>query len=389
VRFSTKARHFAGLAAFGAGLWVSQVGVARADLRTGLVGYWKLDEANIGANSVAADASGRQHPGTYVGGPATSTKVPPVKFSDPRSVAFVRASHHAVQISPMPTELKPSAVTLSAWVMATSTDTDRSEVVSGGDSYILYITSTGLGAGRRKVGTWSDVVAPAPGLLDGKWHHVAATIDAEALKVYLDGAFLGAQADAGPLTYDVGTDLWFGRYGYGTRPRDFEGNLDEVAIYDRVLTLDEIGDLARGAEPGVVAGPPDAGAPIPDAAPEAAAEVAPEAPRPPVEPTVDAAVEPPVTPIVDAQAPIETAPPVVTPPVVTPPPADAGAPSNGVPPADVDAKPGKFVPRYHDVPSGCAAAGRPSGDGALALLGAMVAAGALSGRRRRAPASRR
>jgi hypothetical protein len=387
VRISVKARHFAGLAVFAAGLGIGTAGGARADLRAGLVGYWKLDEANIGVNSVAQDASGGQHPGVYVGGPTPSTKVPPVAFGDPRSVAFLRASHQAVQVAAMPPELKPAAVTLSAWVMATSTDTDRSEVVSGGDSYILYITSTGIGAGRRKVGTWSDVVASVPTVLDGKWHHLAATIDAEALKVFFDGQFVGAQADAGPITYDVGTDLWLGRYGFGTRARDFEGNLDEVAIYDRVLSSDEIADLARGVGPGVVTAPADAGAPMPDAAPEAAADVAPEVsvpPPPPVEPTADAA--PPVV-TVDALAPIETAPPVVTPP----------APDAGALPVTVDmpggaagAPSGKFTPRYHDVPSACAAGGaRRPGEGVLALVSTLFAFAALSGRRRRAPASRR
>jgi hypothetical protein len=371
VRVTAKARLFAGLAACGVAVWAAP---ARADLRTGLIGYWKLDEATIAADTVAADASGKQHPGVYVGGPTTSTKVPPVTFGDPRSVAFVRASHHAVQVAEMPEELKPAAVTISAWCLATTTDTDRSEIVSGGDSYILYITKTGVGAGRRQVGTWSDVTATAS-VLDGKWHHLAATIDAEALKVFVDGTFMGAEAAEGALTYDVGTDLWLGRYGYGTRPRDFEGNLDDVALYGRVLTADEIADLAHGAEPGVVAAPPapDAGATGMDAAPE----LPPEAPAPP---TPDAAVEaPPVVSEIDASVAPEAAPPVVTPP-----PVDAAAPAINLPP---DARPpGKLVHRYHDVPPACAVGGGDAGVAALLLVAALLA---VSGRSRRAPASHR
>jgi hypothetical protein len=44
----------------------------------------------------------------------------------------------------------------------------------------------------------------------------------------------------------LGTDLWVGRHGNGSANFDFQGNVDEVRIYARVLTVAEIQGLAQG-----------------------------------------------------------------------------------------------------------------------------------------------
>jgi hypothetical protein len=49
-----------------------------------------------------------------------------------------------------------------------------------------------------------------------------------------------------PIVYDLGKDLWVGRHGNGNQNWDFEGNIDEVRVYTRVLTATEIAALAAG-----------------------------------------------------------------------------------------------------------------------------------------------
>ena len=109
---------------------------------------------------MAADSSPGHHDGVYVGSPTSSPVVPALGYADQGSVSFLRASHQAVRVANMPAALEPAAVTISVWYWATSVDVERSEVVSAGDSYLLYLGADRLGAGRREAGgVWSDVRA--------------------------------------------------------------------------------------------------------------------------------------------------------------------------------------------------------------------------------------
>jgi hypothetical protein len=73
------------------------------------------------------------------------------------------------------------------------------------------------------------------------------------MSIYLDGAlvtcdqFINMNFATSSLVYTgFGTDLWVGRHGNNSMNYDFQGNLDEVRIYSRVLSLQEIQALAQG-----------------------------------------------------------------------------------------------------------------------------------------------
>jgi Concanavalin A-like lectin/glucanases superfamily len=385
-------------------------GVARASLSDGLVGYWKLDEASIDSGTVARDSSGRQHDCAYVNAPVSSSKVPGLRFGDPRSVSFVRATHQAVRLANMPAALKPAAVTISVWYLATSTDSDRAELVSGGDSYILYLAPTGLGAGRREAGTWSDVVAPVatvPALLDGQWHHAAATIDGTRLAVFFDGKPAASLPKAGAIVFDLGPDLWLGRYGNGTRARDFEGNLDEVAIFDRVLTASEIAELAQGAQPGFVVAAPDAGGgedagdgaadagTVHDAAEAGDATLVVDVPA-----EAGGPANPDATAGTDGASNVEPAPSADAAPGADTAPAGPVAGLDAAPAVDAGVVPVPVGHHYRDAPAACSTArNHPVRWPGLLLLATLLAFtrgrrregsdASLTGRRRRARSSRR
>lgn len=63
------------------------------------------------------------------------------------------------------------------------------------------------------------------------WHHVAAVIDASSFRVYLDGAE-GSVPSGVARPGTSGVPLTFGHF--------FTGIVDEVAIYDRALTKEQI-----------------------------------------------------------------------------------------------------------------------------------------------------
>jgi hypothetical protein len=208
--------------------------------------YWKLDETT---GTAAADSSGNNLNGTY-NGPTPSTMVPPMlTFPDPSSRAFVRANRHFVQLTNMPASLKvPADITLSAWYRATNLDSagSGSEIVSGGDQWMMRLHSADLEVSKRTADGHKQCLGPVTGHLDGNWHHAAATITATAMTVYVDGVLRITCPNTLPIVYDRGNNLLVGRHGNGNDMYDFEGNIDEVRVYLRVLTGTEIAALAAG-----------------------------------------------------------------------------------------------------------------------------------------------
>jgi hypothetical protein len=86
---------------------------------------------------------------------------------------------------------------------------------------------------------------------DGQWHHVAGIFDNGTLTMYIDA---GPETSVfGGPTFGTGT-IRFGFLGIGSEATEtggrpnatgyFDGELDEVRIYDRALTQAEIAYLA-------------------------------------------------------------------------------------------------------------------------------------------------
>jgi hypothetical protein len=77
-----------------------------------------------------------------------------------------------------------------------------------------------------------------------KWHYVVATADASQLQLFMDGELVGDEPNQTRLTVDPYVVI--GRLTADTSPapgvdsRPFVGQLDEFAIYSRVLRPDEI-----------------------------------------------------------------------------------------------------------------------------------------------------
>lgn len=215
--------------------------------------HWRLDESS-GFN--AGDASGNGFAGTYIGAagiPGPSALVAPLRSANPASRAFDGASRHAIQISPTPAGLKPAtALTLSVWYRTTVLDSGHSgipasELISFGDATILRLRATDIEVTKRVAGDFIRCFGAVSGHLDGDWHHIAAVIGPSEISTYLDGTaicVLGTPNTS--LVYDRGADFFVGRHGNGGTIFDFSGNLDEVRIYDRALSADEVRALAAG-----------------------------------------------------------------------------------------------------------------------------------------------
>lgn len=129
--------------------------------------------------------------------------------------------------------------TVSVWVLTTHDYTKGAAGglvnwgrVAPGERFGLLLAQPGE---AYFVGETADVFG-GPALNDGRWHNVVVTYDGKLLSLYVDVAFAGSNVID---LNTVGLALELGRSALGHTPEPYTGVLDEVRIYDRVLTSAE------------------------------------------------------------------------------------------------------------------------------------------------------
>lgn len=149
--------------------------------------------------------------------------------------------------------LSPANITVGAWVKAIQTG-DNQLVVdhshgqiggSDGTGWVLQIRPDG------KIGfaygngdpSWTGSFATSGAIVtDNVWHYVAGTLDGTTVKVYVDGIPTSAPY-SGAATSNL-RDVRMGSHWNGARY--FNGLIDEVQLYDNVLSDSEIMDIYQG-----------------------------------------------------------------------------------------------------------------------------------------------
>lgn len=116
----------------------------------------------------------------------------------------------------------------------------------GGHGVLLEIGTDGAVRylHRSTVGTsGGNSVYSGPGFDDGAWYHVAVVKSTEAMTLYIDGEAVGSIADA--TQFDQSLErLTLGVLKHDSLSRYFPGVIDDVYLYGRVLSQDEIAWLA-------------------------------------------------------------------------------------------------------------------------------------------------
>ncbi len=226
------------------------------EITDGLVSYWTLDEAS---GTTITDSSGSTNTGTFVG------SINSVSGHAGNAINF-NGSGNYIFTSNQVASPGPDAYTISAWFKVEPTDDLGHKIVgyedpqsgtsSGGYDRHLYMGTNG----RIYFGWYPsgfELVASAGSLNDGNWHHAVGTHDGSVGTLYVDGTFQGT-SNSGPGYPYAG---WWRIGGYGlsgwTNADDgyFEGSLDEVKIFNRALSLEEVQTLYTGASGGGPVGP--------------------------------------------------------------------------------------------------------------------------------------
>jgi hypothetical protein len=206
------------------------------DPNRGLAGWWKLDEDS---GKTAADSSGNVRAGTLIG--ELSFDQNSVEGQVGKALNLEGEGVH-IQITRYKGVTGTAPRTVAAWIR---TEHDNGQILSWGRDEGGAMFNFGFVPGRRRVG-----VTPEGGYLymkdsttDNKWHHVAAVVEEAELpnlhdhvKLFLDGE-AAVIHDIGVLDLypiETGSDLDVS-IGKG-----FRGALDDVRLYDRALSEQEI-----------------------------------------------------------------------------------------------------------------------------------------------------
>ena len=106
----------------------------------------------------------------------------------------------------------------------------------------------GVGRDHRIFFTqWGDAIYGST-LLHGQWYNIAVTSSGtDSIKLYVDGNQVGA--GSANFNTPAAGQFWIGGKNCQIEDRQFLGSIDEVAVYNRALSDDEIKSLAEDAAP--------------------------------------------------------------------------------------------------------------------------------------------
>ncbi len=152
--------------------------------------------------------------------------------------------------------LRPAgSIAVEAWIKA-DTNAERFFVSKGslweyGSSWYLYQQSGGqfgflrnYGSGSNEAAKW---VVSAGAYGDGLWHHVVATDNGANLSIYVDNILTGTVSVAGMTPYTGETNP-LSLFRMGTRDYYYSGAIDEVRIYKRAVSAEEVSSRFNGNE---------------------------------------------------------------------------------------------------------------------------------------------
>ena len=210
------------------------------ELDPNLISYWKFDE---GGGTIAVDNVGGNH-GTLYGDATWTTGVIDggLRFS---GYGWVNVPDSASL------DISGDQVTVSTWYRPSTNDTSiniNSQIVA---KWLGTNSAYALGYGLTPNHIWfgvytgSNGVAHGPTAVDevGKWHHIAGVYNGSEVIVYIDGV-AGAVTNHTGSIYNSSKPLRISGYANGWRP--LHGTVDDVRIYNRALSAEEIQQLYAG-----------------------------------------------------------------------------------------------------------------------------------------------
>jgi PKD repeat protein len=205
--------------------------------------FWRLADST---GTTAVDSSVTGNDGSYFGNVVKGRAgvLPDDAAVQLRRSAFNQAGGNVVAKNPV---ANPTTFSQEVWLKTTTTSGGRilgfgnSSSGSTSGSYDRHMYMLDNGKVRWGVYNGNTVTIDSTNALnDNQWHHVVTTFGPDGMKLYVDGQLNATNGNTSAQNYTgywkLGGDNTWG----GNSQSYFLGDVDEVAVYSKVLPLKEI-----------------------------------------------------------------------------------------------------------------------------------------------------
>ena len=201
------------------------------DIDQGLIGYWPFENS-------ADDQSGTGNNGQWIGTPSYDVGYQGLALStDGTSNGSYVLVPHSSSLDGM------SELSIVFWARK-HTGAPRNRVIYKHLSYALEVQPDRFnGMLYNDNGEQGSFYVIQNSIDDTLWHHYGVTYDGTAIIVYIDGVAVDTVGFSGNIAVNPTRDLYLGKDPWGN---SFNGLLDEVRIYNRALSAEEIELLSTG-----------------------------------------------------------------------------------------------------------------------------------------------
>ncbi len=208
-----------------------------------ITGYWKFDESS---GTQAADSSSSGNTGTLTNFACTTLDCNAssgwTSLGRSGNALVFDGSSDYVNAGNSASLMPSGAITLSAWVYPAAVE-PRPAIIRGDPRSAGY--SIGMGYGYLEYSLYTQVSMPlrrVGSLPTGAWTHIALTYDSanHTMIAYENGNVVDTyMGGSGDITY-VSADTLIGGNNYYNPYIPWKGSIDEVRIYNRALSAEEI-----------------------------------------------------------------------------------------------------------------------------------------------------
>ena len=217
-----------------------------------LAGHWALDD---GSGNIASDETSNSNDGTLTNNPVWTTGKIGGALAFDGVNDYVKIDHiEAYHLA---------SGTFSFWFWVDQINGNQG--LFSKDSYgydtgghiDIYVNAVGKVIGRFQSASQSFTTETSGPISTNQWHHLALTVNSSSLKLYIDGVLADFVNGLALTINDVGNyePIALGArtvnsYNLSITPiEDFlNGKLDDVRIYDYVLSATEIGNLTNAQQ---------------------------------------------------------------------------------------------------------------------------------------------
>jgi len=201
-----------------------------------LMAWWKLDEIS---GNTAVDSSGHDNHGTLMGDPQWVAGQVGGALELDGDGDYVNCGN--------PSDLNiTNYITVTCWIKVAAFDKTWETILAKGDN--SYRMSRGPADGDSIYfgcdGPSGDNLNAFTDVTDNRWHHVALVYDGHNKIIYIDGAEDARMESTGAINVSS-YPLYIGENSQATN-RHLTGLVDDVRVYNKSLTLEEIKEVMRG-----------------------------------------------------------------------------------------------------------------------------------------------